>query len=322
MGKEFTMNDSYLNTFGKLFFNIDENDEVKEIIEQASHVLASLITKFGEVENELCYGTSRQDDFIDTVLCLFIRKIMEQLDTINVLFSIGSFSQAQIILRSLIENIVSLEFILKSDTKKRAAAYWLEHHYQEIELGEEIFDVESEYQKQIIENKGKEAYDEDLKKFQKKKEALARIIKSKPVFQEIDNDRKMKLSLKKKKSKNVFMHWYEVCSDVKSFKGMMKETGYEMYYSSIYGGLTYETHALNSTMDMSIGTDGICLKPIRNPINGSTTFCLACTFSIGCLKKIYEYLKDGEDEKREFQKYFLDFQKKRDRVCNNLDMIK
>lgn len=43
------MNDSYLNTFGKLFFNIDENDEVKEIIEQASHVLASLITKFGEV---------------------------------------------------------------------------------------------------------------------------------------------------------------------------------------------------------------------------------------------------------------------------------
>ena len=195
------MNDSYLNTFGKLFFNIDENDEVKEIIEQASHVLASLITKFGEVENELCYGTSRQDDFIDTVLCLFIRKIMEQLDTINVLFSIGSFSQAQIILRSLIENIVSLEFILKSDTKKRAAAYWLEHHYQEIELGEEIFDVESEYQKQIIENKGKEAYDEDLKKFQKKKEALARIIKSKPVFQEIDNDRKMKLSLKKKRVK-------------------------------------------------------------------------------------------------------------------------
>ena len=50
MGEEFTMNDSYLNTFGKLFFNIDENDEVKEIIEQASHVLASLITKFGEVE--------------------------------------------------------------------------------------------------------------------------------------------------------------------------------------------------------------------------------------------------------------------------------
>lgn len=86
------MNDSYLNTFVELFFKIDENDEVKNIIDQASHVLASLITRFGEVENELCYGTSRQDDFIDTVLCLFIRKIMEQLDIINVLFSIGSFS--------------------------------------------------------------------------------------------------------------------------------------------------------------------------------------------------------------------------------------
>ena len=103
---------------------------------------------------------------------------------------------------------------------------------------------------------------------------------------------------------------------------MMKETGYEMYYSSIYGGLSYETHALNSTMDMSIGTDGISLKPIRNPINGSTPFCLTCTFSIGCLKNIYEYLKEGEDEKREFMKYFDDFQKKRDIVCHNLDMIK
>ena len=34
IGKEFTMNDSYLNTFGELFFKIDENDEVKNIIDQ------------------------------------------------------------------------------------------------------------------------------------------------------------------------------------------------------------------------------------------------------------------------------------------------
>ena len=61
-------------------------------------MLASIITKFGELENEMCYGTSRKDDFIDTVVCLFIRKIMEQIDAINLLFSIGSFTQTQIIL--------------------------------------------------------------------------------------------------------------------------------------------------------------------------------------------------------------------------------
>ena len=186
------MNDSYLNIFDNLFYDVNSNSDVKKIIEQASHVLASLIIKFGELENEMCYGTSRKDDFIDTVVCLFIRKIMEQIDAINLLFSIGSFTQTQIILRSLVENIVSLQFILKEDTQKRASAYWLEHHYQEIEMGERIFNTESEFKKQVIVNKGQETFDIDMNKFLKKKEAFERIVKSKPIFQEIDRDRKRK----------------------------------------------------------------------------------------------------------------------------------
>lgn len=194
------MNDSYLNTFDNLFYNVNNNSNVKNTIEQVSNVLASIITKFGELENEMCYGTSRKDDFIDTVVCLFIRKIMEQIDAINLLFSIGSFTQTQIILRSLVENIVSLQFILKEDTQKRASAYWLEHHYQEIEMGERIFNTESELKKQVIANKGQEAFDIDMNKFLKKKEAFERIVKSKPVFQEIDRDRKRKKEKKKKRS--------------------------------------------------------------------------------------------------------------------------
>ena len=309
------MNDSYLNTFDNLFFNVDSNSKVKDTIEQVSHVLASIITKFGEIENEICYGTSRQNDFIDTVLCLFIRKIMEQIDAINVLFSIGSFAQAQIILRSLVENIVSLQFILREDTKKRAAAYWLEHHYQEIEMGDEIFNTESEFGKQIIANKGQEAFEVDMNKFLKKKEAFERLVESKPIFQEIDRDRK------EKKEKKKYIKWYEVCSNVTTFKRLMTEIGYEKYYDSIYGGLSYETHAYNSTMGISFDENEMYLKPIRNPVDGGSTFSLTCTFSIGLLVKIYEYLGDGEMEKREFKKFFLDFQNKRDIACHNLDML-
>lgn len=80
---------------------------------------------------------------------------MEQLDSINVLYSVCLFESAQIILRSLIENIVGLKFILKEDTKKRVAAYYLEHHYQELDKSEFYFNVESEYGKLIIAQKGK-----------------------------------------------------------------------------------------------------------------------------------------------------------------------
>ncbi len=91
----------------------------------------------------------------------------------------------------------------------------------------------------------------------------------------------------------------------------MKATGYEKYYQSIYEGLSYETHTLNSTMNMNIDADGITLKRIRNPEGGGSTFSLSCTFSISVLQEIYKYLNDGE-KKMEFMSFFMNFKNKRD----------
>lgn len=317
------MQSSYLKIFDNLFFNVEEHEEIKEIIEQASYVLDSIIIKFGEVENEMTIGTSRKDDFVDTVIILFIRKIMEQLDAINVLYSVGLFEPAQIILRSLIENIVGLEFILKDHTEKRAAAYYLEHHYQELDKGEIYFNAESKWGKQIISQKGKEEFDKACEKLKKKKQALERLIKSKTVFKETDIARKKKLESKKKKSKKkVYIQWYEVCSDISSIYGLMKEVGYEKYYDGIYGGLSFESHGLNATMGMSSDGGGLLLKRIRNPEDGRNTFELACSFSIGALHKIYQYLGDGKSEIDEFRDYFMDFVNKRNIAGHNLDMIR
>jgi hypothetical protein len=319
------MQNSYLKVFDNLFFDVEKHDEVKKIIEQASYVLDLVITRFGEVENEMTIGTSRIDDFVDTVIILFIRKIMEQLDSINVLYSVSLFEPAQIILRSLIENIIGLEFILKDDTQKRSAAYYLEHHYQELDKSELYFNAESEYGKLIIAQKGKDEFDEDCKKLEKKRQALERLIKSKTVFEETDTARKRKLETKKKKigkKKKVYIQWYEVCSNITSLYGLMKETGYEKYYDAIYGGLSFESHGLNATMGMNVNEDGYSLKFIRNPEGGSTTFGLACSFSIGVLHKIYQYLEDEESEIEEFKVFFEEFVKKRDIASCNLDMIR
>lgn len=93
------MNYIYLNMFDSLFFNVENRDDVKSAIEGVNSVLSSLIIKYGEVVNEIAAGTSGQGTFVDSVVCLFSRKIMEQLDAINILYSSCSFSQAQLILR-------------------------------------------------------------------------------------------------------------------------------------------------------------------------------------------------------------------------------
>lgn len=318
------MQNSYLKVFDNLFFNVEKHDKVKEIIEQASSVLDLVITRFGEVENEMTMGTSRIEDYVDTVIILFIRKIMEQLDSINVLYSVSLFEPAQIILRTLIENIVGLEFILKDDTQKRAAAYYLEHHYQELDKSELYFNAESKYGKLIIAQKGKDEFDNDCKRLERKRQALERLIKSKTVFQETDITRKQKLDAQKKKSKKkkrVYIQWYEVCSNITSIYGLMKEIGYEKYYDTIYGGLSFESHGLNATMGIKVDKDGYSLKWIRNPESGRSTFELACNFSIGLLHKIYQYLGDRENEIAEFKIFFEDFVKKRNLASHNLDMI-
>ena len=321
------MQNSYLKIFDNLFFDVDKHGDVKEIIEQVSYVLDSVITKFGEIENEMTIGVSRKDDFVDTVIILFVRKIMEQLDAINVLYSVCLFEPAQVVLRSLIENIVGLEFILKEHTEKRAAAYYLEHHYQELDKSKNYFDEESEYGKLIVAQKGKEEFDRDCEKLEKKKQALARLIKAKPVFRETDLARKNKLKEKMERNKNkrnkekVYIQWYEVCSDVRSIRGLMRKIGYEKYYDGIYGGLSFESHGLNATMSVSVDENGLLMKKIRNPEQGRTTFELACIFSIGVLHKIYQYLGDGKSEIDEFKQFYKNHVEKRKIAGDNLDMI-
>ena len=102
----------------------------------------------------------------------------------------------------------------------------------------------------------------------------------------------------------------------------MKETGYEKYYDVIYGGLSFESHGLNATMGLNVDEVGYSLKWIRNPEGGGSTFGLACSFSVGLLHKIYQYLGDGENEIAEFKAFFKDFVKKRDIASHNLDMIR
>jgi hypothetical protein len=319
------MNEDYLNVFNELFFNVNENQRVKEIVVQANYVIASLITKLGELVNEISTGISGQDNFVDIIVMLFVRKVIEQLDAINVLVSVCSFTQAEVVLRSLIENIVSLEFILKKDTKKRAAAYYLEHHYQELELAKQYLDENSKYGSMLKKNAGEEEFKKNRERIDIKKKAFENQIKSKPIFQEVDICRKRKLEEKRKKTKKykkVYIQWYEVCSDAVSFFDLMKEIGYENYYSGIYGGLSYEAHGLNTAMEMKVNTDGANLKYVRNPEGGSNVFSLTCTFSISVLQAVYKYLNDGEEEKEEFKDFFMSHIEKRDIVINNLNMIR
>lgn len=307
----------YLNIFSNLFFDIERDEDVRQILNQASAVLESLIIKFGEIQNELTLGIVRNDNFVDTVIILFIRKIMEQLDAINVLYSSGLFSPAEVVLRSLLETVVGLQFILKKDTKKRAAAYFLEYKYEEVEKANRYFNEQTKNGKEMHDHMGDAKFRECHELCEKKKAALNHLIMANKIFKEIDDTRKNKLLGKNKK--HAYVQWYETCSNVTNFHKMMDEIGYGKYYDLFYKSLSLETHGLTATTAMHYVEDSFMLKRIRNSSDGGATLSLTCAFSIRTLEKLYHYLGDGYNEQVEFKSFLIDFTKKRDIAVKNLN---
>lgn len=221
----------YMNIFPEQFFDVDkpENKTVKDIVAQVDIVISSLVVKLGEIENEIDYlNEGKAQDELDNdadrtrlVIMSFVRKIMEQMDAINILYSKCSFTQAEIILRSMVENVVALEFILKEDTDLRAAAYFLEHHFQEQDKAEEFLGDDSVLKGAIPE----EEFEKAKEDWNKKEIALNNLISKNALFGQVDAKRHAAIAGRRSKKYN----WYEI-GGYHSFRELMEAVGLDKYF--------------------------------------------------------------------------------------------
>lgn len=305
------MQSDYMAIFKDIFYDVQQDEEMNEAIQASCELIGSIVVKYGEVLNEMKYIEPEDDGVANLVIMLFVRKIMEHLDAINILVEKSSFSQAKIILKTLLETIVSLKFILKEDTQKRTAAYYLYHHYEEIDRMKSL-DVKTKSGQMYKDMLGDEKFKKVTERCQQKKAAFERLVQANSVFTEIENLRNRKLAQKKIKEpkKKPYVSWYEICSNIYSFKGMMKNLGWEKFYESLYGGMSMEVHAYNATTEMIPDADGLHLKALRNSLDGFNIVSMTGTFSISALEDIYAYLEDGEEEKAEFVEYYAEYQQK------------
>lgn len=69
------MVDDYLRTFEGMFFDVEKHEPVKLAIDQVGAVLSSIITRYGEIENEISCGTSRQDDLLIQLFAYLLEKL-------------------------------------------------------------------------------------------------------------------------------------------------------------------------------------------------------------------------------------------------------
>lgn len=316
------MNTDYMKIFTDVFYDVEKDEEMNNVIKDSCNLIGSVIFKYGEIINEMRYKQPEDEWVVDTVIMLYIRKIIEHLDAINILIEKCAFTQATIILRTLLESTVGLKFILKEDTEKRAAAYYLYHHYEEIGKMKD-FDENTNIGKILKKNMGEESFNLIARKCKDKKEAFERLLQSKSLFAEIEKTRKKKIKQKKQHSpqKKPYVYWYELCSPVTSFKGMMISVGWGDYYEAVYGGMSMEVHSYNAVMEMLPADDGLHMKLVRNPLKGLNVIEYTGLFAFSVLMDIYEYLKDGKDEKEEFEEYYIEYVEARDNIRNRYNEL-
>ena len=296
---------SYLKEYESFFFGISQNKEVGDVVEGSLVAFSALISIVSEVESKLIslINEGKSDGFVETIITLLLRKVAEDLDAISILYSKCAFLPAQLILRSLVETTVYIEYILEMDVEYRASAYYLHHLYEEKDMMEKQIDADKKQAKPIINA-------DVLSAWKKKELAFNALVKKRPTFVEVD---------KKRNQLNKCNNWYKLCN-VNSFRDLMNKMGYGDLYDPIYRSMSSEVHGASSASQLRFVDTESEIKLIRSPLLGGTVFSLSSSFTIGSIEKVLEYFKDGEYAD-EFKVFKADYFKTHDKVVADFERI-
>ncbi len=174
------------------------------------------------------------------VLMLY-RHILNLGDSIATLFRFGSVSEISILIRSLFESWLALEFVLEGNSLQtdRGLAYWAYFNIIRLKTftqydrktpeGREFHRILDSCPELSEANFG----GEDHSTVRGELEALLNQDKFKPFYD------KYKPPKNKRKPKN----WYSLCSEIQDLRSLAKKLGYEAEYVILYSRLSEVAHA-------------------------------------------------------------------------------
>jgi len=127
------------------------SDSIEEAVSFGTHIIKWCLEDIPE---------SKRDD-AHLVPILLFRHALELLDSISILVRPGSIDPSKIILRGLLETVMSIEWILQADTNRRAMAFWVWHAHHNLRIYEKL-DPASNSGKQFRSKLKKDRYGKNL----------------------------------------------------------------------------------------------------------------------------------------------------------------
>lgn len=283
------------------------SSDVQKILDSFSSWLEEIVNFGSNIVSWDIEKTKGEEEILPPIL--FLRNFLEYTDACSILVKQSSIEPCNTILRTLLENFLSLEYLLQEKKHERSLCFIVWNAFENRQLFLSM-DQKSVFYKKIEDAFKKDKIFHDLKPFVlpdielriKNNERLLEYDKYKSTVSEY---------IRTKKNLNKNPNWYSLYNGPRNVEQLADRLGFNAYYEILYRGLSSSTHG-NAIIQGKVARNinyGVDIHQIRLPAGAQTvtTFCFNLStylFKTYIYKRLPNKISDFDDWIKSIQSIF------------------
>jgi hypothetical protein len=262
----------------------------KEEIDIASPLLMEVIN-FSTHVYQRCVDSSKADENVDLSILMLYLHLIEMADGIDILIQASCPAPAQVMLRSMFEALLSMEYILERDYVQRSLSWLAFYARYQLRISEELdvsTQVGQEFKRALNDDRVTNLNFTELEEMaQKKSQNLKKLLSRDqfiPIVEEI------------KRSKKYVRTWYGLFDGPRNLRQLARHLNREAQYIILYRGWSQITHAqdVSRYMQRMLSSDP-AENVLRNPKDVKSVASFAVSFLLNGTRLILDKFRPGED---------------------------
>ncbi len=244
---------------------------------------------------------------------LSFHHLIEMLDGVQIQLRECSITPAKLLVRSMLEALINIEYVLQKDTVRRGRAFLLMHLLSRLNVGIRTRPDTPEgikFRKDLGEYggilNGLPDYDAQI---QNLREAIQNRPQLKEVYEEYERLRE--------KTRRVF--WYQFFGGPNSIRELAREVGYEAQYVVLYSEMSATGHVQDVIKRLLVLSEGdwAGIRPLRDPTEIKQVILLSVTLAVKAVRVVLtHYRRDEIDAGKISDWYLTEVKPRRDKLLS------
>jgi hypothetical protein len=264
--------------------------KVKAVLDRAAAVLERVVNYGTQLVPVIDQSGRGYHDL--SIITLLLHAI-ESLDAASILLRAGSAEPCKPVLRSMMEAVFGLDYILQDDTARRGLSYQVQHAHDRIDWYLKA-DGTTEQGKQFRAELKKDGTLDEWDFMQSSFDTTSEIANLQRMLTRVEfapvEAEWQRLRAKNKRRPA----WHSLFDGPAGIQQLARHVGKAGWYEILYRDFSGETHAADALSSLHGSTDGkMAYQPLRYPIEAPNLVSLAVTMAVGGYHDILNHYCSG-----------------------------